>query len=422
MPKTNVLTGKWVVIYLGLCVLPLILFFLQPFHLSVITHPSLNPFFIYAPDLLLILVALLGWKIAQTRIFWASLVDLLLYQYLLYPGGWVALPADRLRTFEILTVGLPLFWLILFSIKECRLLSEQSLSRVALALSPLLVLMALSGWAPDIHRQVLHWKYFGGAWAVWPELSVLTFLCFGAVIYFLDDTKIKRFLFSFLIARLPLYLALYLALVLNDPNLTAMNHFLVIVSYLAISIIFLHVILHMYWNRVYQDALTRVPNRQALDDRLHTLHGPYSLAMVDIDHFKKFNDTYGHAEGDHVLRMVAQHLMAHLGKDIYRYGGEEFCVVFEGEKREEAEALMEEARKTLAERAFSLRNIKRREGEEPFLKPVKKPRGDQIKITISVGVANHKASSVDYHDVIKRADKALYAAKNGGRNKVVKAG
>ncbi len=113
-------------------------------------------------------------------------------------------------------------------------------------------------------------------------------------------------------------------------------------------------IIRLYLKRVYQDPLTAIPNRQALDDRLHGLSGQYAIAMVDIDHFKKFNDTYGHAEGDNVLRMVAQHLMGHLGRDIYRYGGEEFCVVFEGEKREEAETRMELARGTLEKRKFFL--------------------------------------------------------------------
>lgn len=420
MLKASALTRNWVLLYLGLCSLPFFFFFLKPYELPIFTHPSLNPFFIYTPDLLMILTALLGWQIAQTRIFWASLTDLLLYQYLLNPVVWVALPADRIRTFEILVVGLPLFWLILFSIKESRLLSEHSLSRMALALTPLLLLLTLSGWAPDIHHRLLHWKFLEGKLAIWPELSIFTVLTFVIGIFLLDDVKIKPYLMSFFITRFPFLLGLYLSLALNDPVFEPMNHFLVIFSYLVLSIIFLHVILRMYWNRVYLDPLTSVSNRQALDDRLHTLSGQYTLAMVDIDHFKKFNDTYGHAEGDHVLRMVAQHLVFRLGKDIYRYGGEEFCVVFEGEKRDHAETQMEEARKSLAEREFFLRDHRRREGENPIAKTGKRDKNAHLQVTISVGIADHKINSLDYVEVLKRADKALYTAKNEGRNRVVK--
>lgn len=369
----------------------------------------------------MVLVALLGWQITQTRIFWASVTDLFLYHYLLHPGGLVALPADRIKTFEILVVGLPLYWLILFTIRECRLLTDQSLSRMGLALSPLLLLLALSGWAPEIHHKMIHWKFLSGPLAVWPELSIVTMLGFTIAVYFLDDLKIKPFLVSFFVTRLPFFLALYLSLTLNDPSLQDSNHFLVICSYLALSVVSLHVILRMYWNRVYQDPLTGIPNRQALDDRLHTLGGQYTLAMVDIDHFKKFNDTYGHAEGDHCLRMVAQHLMSHLGKDVYRYGGEEFCVVFEGEKREEAETHMELTRKTLGARKFSLRTHWRRGGEKPEKRADTPARGGRTQITISVGIADHKKNTVDYHEVIKKADKALYTAKSEGRNRVVKA-
>ncbi len=84
-----------------------------------------------------------------------------------------------------------------------------------------------------------------------------------------------------------------------------------------------------------------------MDERLHTLSGHYALAMVDIDHFKKFNDTYGHSEGDNVLRMVAQHLQEYLGDRVYRYGGEEFCVIFEGPTQESAVEMMEKARTSM---------------------------------------------------------------------------
>ena len=81
----------------------------------------------------------------------------------------------------------------------------------------------------------------------------------------------------------------------------------VVLSFLALTSVLLHSTFYMHWNRVYLDPLTGIPNRQALEDRLHTLTGRFTLAMMDIDHFKHFNDTYGHEEGDNMPRMVAQH-------------------------------------------------------------------------------------------------------------------
>ena len=64
----------------------------------------------------------------------------------------------------------------------------------------------------------------------------------------------------------------------------------------------------MYWEKVYIDELTGIPNRRAFDEYLKKLGRKYTIAMMDIDHFKKFNDTYGHSEGDNVLRFVAKHI------------------------------------------------------------------------------------------------------------------
>src|SRR4029077_7824091 len=80
----------------------------------------------------------------------------------------------------------------------------------------------------------------------------------------------------------------------------------------------------------FVDALTGLPNRRALDEALARLSGDYALAMVDVDHFKQFNDTHGHDAGDRVLRSVAQQLRATRGGQAFRYGGEEFCLLFTG--------------------------------------------------------------------------------------------
>ena len=79
----------------------------------------------------------------------------------------------------------------------------------------------------------------------------------------------------------------------------------------------------------YRDELTGLPGRRALNERLKMLGGNFTIAMLDVDHFKRFNDTYGHDVGDEVLKLVASRIRrVGGGGTAYRYGGEEFCIVF----------------------------------------------------------------------------------------------
>jgi diguanylate cyclase (GGDEF)-like protein len=167
----------------------------------------------------------------------------------------------------------------------------------------------------------------------------------------------------------------------------------------------------------YRDGLTELPGRRALNEALPRLSGQFAVAMVDIDHFKRFNDTYGHDAGDHVLRLVAARL-AHAsgGGTAYRYGGEEFALVFPGKGQDECLPHLEELRETVETSRFTMRRRFR-----PRIKP-KADRGRKsrqgIVITVSIGVAerNHRHASPD--QVVQAADKALYRAKEAGRNRV----
>jgi diguanylate cyclase (GGDEF)-like protein len=411
---------KWTSIYLIFCVLPLFVYFLPKLP-DIASHHVVTDFFIYVPYVGLLIVAVLGWQINQTRIFWASLSTVVLYHYLLHPSLFIAATNKQERSFEILTVGYPLFLAILFFINESRLWSDKTLSRLLLSFTPLILLVALYGWAPDIPPKIFYWKILSNAASGWPEFCGLSLGVLGLVIFLTEDPKIKPFLVSFFLGLAPLYLSFYVGLI-PDPALNrAAVSFHIIFSFSILSAVLLHAILHMYWKRVYQDSLTGIPNRQSLDERLHTLPGNYVLAMADIDHFKKFNDTYGHAEGDNVLRMVAEHLHGHLGQRVYRYGGEEFCVIFEGTDSVEAQKLLDETRLKLEKRRFVIRTHRRRKGETENPDSKKLGVEAKVKITISIGLAAIEKNSQNYHDVIKRADQALYQAKNKGRNCVIAA-
>ena len=167
----------------------------------------------------------------------------------------------------------------------------------------------------------------------------------------------------------------------------------------------------------YRDGLTELPGRRALNEALPRLSGQFTVAMVDVDHFKRFNDTYGHDAGDHVLRLVAARLaQATGGGTAYRYGGEEFALVFPGKGQDECLPHLEELREAVETSRFTMRRRFR-----PRVKPnAEKGRKSRqaIVITVSIGVAerNHRHGSPD--QVVQAADKALYRAKEAGRNRV----
>jgi GGDEF domain-containing protein len=170
----------------------------------------------------------------------------------------------------------------------------------------------------------------------------------------------------------------------------------------------------------YQDGLTGLPGRRSLAEELQRLSGRYAVAMVDVDHFKKFNDTYGHDAGDQVLRMVAARLGAVSGGGrSFRYGGEEFAVVFPGKSVEECLPALEELRTAVEESRFTLRG-RLRPRKKPDAPPPKRAgkKRRHLSITVSIGVSDHDDAAVAPDKVIQAADRALYRAKEGGRNRV----
>jgi diguanylate cyclase (GGDEF)-like protein len=179
----------------------------------------------------------------------------------------------------------------------------------------------------------------------------------------------------------------------------------------------------------YQDELTGLPGRRAFNHLLLGLHAKFSIAMVDVDHFKKFNDTFGHDTGDQVLRMVASRLeRVGGGGKAFRYGGEEFAIVFPHLEAAEAEDHLELLRETIAHSAFNVRGPDRSERRRPerrYAAPGRKVVGkqpDSASVTVSMGVAQHSTRLWSPDMVVEAADRALYAAKNNGRNRVEVAG
>ena len=111
----------------------------------------------------------------------------------------------------------------------------------------------------------------------------------------------------------------------------------------------------------YHDELTGIRGRRAFNESLLALDQQYAIAIVDIDHFKKFNDTYGHDIGDQVLCMVAARIAKVAGNgQAFRCGGEEFAVIFRGTSAKDAFEHLESLRKTIETSMFQLRRADRR--------------------------------------------------------------
>jgi diguanylate cyclase (GGDEF)-like protein len=130
-----------------------------------------------------------------------------------------------------------------------------------------------------------------------------------------------------------------------------------------------------------------------------------SLVMVDIDHFKQFNDRHGHQVGDLVLQTVAHtlHEAVRTMDIVARYGGEEFSLIFPETRKEDAARIAERLRRSVAETA------------------VDAGTGEPLRVTISLGVATFPQDARDIRELIAKADQAMYRAKGNGRNQVVAA-
>ncbi|EHJ46944.1 diguanylate cyclase with GAF sensor [Solidesulfovibrio carbinoliphilus subsp. oakridgensis] len=161
--------------------------------------------------------------------------------------------------------------------------------------------------------------------------------------------------------------------------------------------------------RADHDGLTRIHNRRAFDERLveelrrhQRYHHPMSLLMLDIDHFKGINDTYGHLVGDHVLREVGRLMTETLRSTDFtaRYGGEEFVIILPQTAEEQSRVLAERLRGLIADARFV-------------------HDGHPFSITVSIGAATLLPGALSKRkDLLDKADKALYQAKTLGRNQV----
>ncbi len=196
----------------------------------------------------------------------------------------------------------------------------------------------------------------------------------------------------------------------------------------AAALMLLVAVLQDVYRMAFRDELTGLPARRALNEHLARLGRRYTIAVLDIDHFKKFNDTHGHDVGDQVLKMVAARIeRVRGGGSAYRFGGEEFVVVFSGASCAQALPHLEALRVDVAQHGLTLRASERptktpaRTGAHGHTGRTARKAGAGVKrlsVAISIGVAECNDKLTTSADVMTAADKALYRAKRAGRNRV----
>ncbi|MBE3668393.1 GGDEF domain-containing protein [Vibrio navarrensis] len=169
------------------------------------------------------------------------------------------------------------------------------------------------------------------------------------------------------------------------------------------------------------DVLTQSPGRRALEMDLKHLGRKFAIAMIDVDHFKKFNDTYGHDTGDDVLKLVGSRLLnINGGAKVYRYGGEEFVVVFKGKSARDVEEYLDDIRADIESYKLVIRDDKTRPDDHIDGKRRRGNANDKpktVNVTVSIGLSDSRTSK-DPDAIRTLADEALYQAKKAGRNQV----
>ncbi len=356
------------------------------------------------PYFLTAIILLISWHFHSCKPLWVSLIISFVHfstqTELFYQG---------IFTLSMLAI-LPLWLLILAMLAEKPLFSRQAISQLAILALPIALAISAFLFKPADYLTLLT---FEPAWLQFytPQLPYTGWLI-G-----LQVAAASIVLFTLLRYRQQqdLYLLVTFALlggaiygVFKPLEMVLLFNFLLVIWLLAV-LVYGH-------NLAYLDELTGLPGRRALNQAMNGLSKKSVVAMLDVDHFKKFNDSYGHDVGDQVLKMVASRMRNVRGGTAYRYGGEEFTILFPSTQIETARAAAEEVRIAVENSSLQLRSKHRPKSQKKGTQlrgsgPGKDTRS--VSVTISIGLADNSV-----RDPLKVADKKLYEAKQQGRNQV----
>jgi diguanylate cyclase (GGDEF)-like protein len=377
--------------------------------------PSLAGLKVYAPYFLFVVGAALAIGFNRGRALFALITLVIAYaaQQLWLQTGLVSLPARAV--FAAITVFVPLNLALLAVVRERGIFNRHGVARLTFIAAQ----VVLTAWVASASQtEIAEWAYQKFLDAA--PFSAGRIPQFAAAVIGLG---VLTAMGATLAAGSPLAAAFAGAIVAfsigaHVPNATVTYSIFIGAAELMVAV----AVLQDTYRMAFRDELTGLPSRRALNERLAGLvsDSDYAVAMVDVDHFKSFNDTYGHDTGDQVLRLVAAHIDQVGGGGLaYRYGGEEFTVLFPGTGMEEALRHLEALREDIESYRLALRGADRPRKS----KGSKRQRGgwrskDTVSVTVSIGVAERNDRLETPQAVIEAADRALYRAKERGRNRV----
>jgi diguanylate cyclase (GGDEF)-like protein len=370
---------------------------------------------------------LLAWRFHSGRVF-SALVLLLLANRVVgfFADGRIPTGGPGLTALETVSFLLPINIALITMVRERGFTAPAIAPRVLLLFVESVFVAVLCRPQPAPGSALFHGALLNRGWFSWtriPQISCLAFaVAFGVLVArYISYRKPADGGFAWAL------LSSFVALSVGGLGPTARAYFATAAVILVVSII------ETSYSMAYHDELTGLPARRAFNQATAVLESPYAVAVVDIDHFKKFNDTYGHDIGDDVLCLVAGRLEGVTGGGLaFRVGGEEFSILFPGKSVDEVRDHLELLRATVEKSTFRLRGYDRRTAsrgaDRRKLAHQKKkgsrnraptpPNSHELSVTVSIGVAGPDAKHSNVDGVIKLADQALYSAKQAGRNRV----
>ncbi len=368
---------------------------------------------------------LVAWRFHSSRVLFALITLLLAHRAVEFfsAGRMVSTGPGRIA-FEAAALLLPMNFIVLSFIRERGLAVPAIATRAVLLFVQSVFVAVICRPGEVTGPAFLHFTLLDQRLFSWTRIPQLTLLAFAGAFAVL--------LVRFLLYRKPVESGLLWALMATLLGLHAGGVGRIASAYLATAgLILVSSIIENSYVLAYHDELTALPARRAFNDALLRLEAPYAIAIVDIDHFKNFNDTYGHDTGDQVLRLVADRLARVTGGgQAFRVGGEEFSILFPGKSMTEAVDPLEILRTAIAESVFRVRGYQERRRTTPRgpdrraasrRKSPRSPRAPvqtgELSVTVSIGVAEPTARTRAVEQVIQAADKALYRAKQAGRNR-----
>src|SRR5258706_9865 len=288
-------------------------------------RPAANGLVDVYPYTVLAAALLLGFRFNRSRLVF-TVALLALTQYVLDAG--LATPEQRLF-FHATTFLLPLNLGLVALLPERGTLTTRGLVRWVLIAVQVITVAFLAKSFPAQATAVLRTRFLPSVLSDWTPLAqpaLVAFLGMGAVLVLAWLREPQAPVRGYAYALIAAFLGLTWKAVGPGQEMWIATAGLVLVV----------AVVEASYLMAYRDGLTNLAGRRALNEALPRLSGQFTVAMVDVDHFKRFNDTYGHDAGDHVLRLVAARLaQAPGGATAYRYGGEEFARAFPGKSAEE---------------------------------------------------------------------------------------